>query len=68
MLFYVLTNYFEQKLNLRFGIVEIIDKLACSGSAGVRDAQVVGLVQEVEVCEVVVRGIGHKALKEKKGN
>ena len=63
MHFYVLTNYFEQKLNLRFGIVEIIDKLACSGSSGVRDAQVVGLVHEVEVSEGIGRGIG-QALNE----
>jgi hypothetical protein len=39
----------------------MIDKLICSGSAGVHDAHGVGLIQEVEVCEVVVHRIGHKA-------
>jgi hypothetical protein len=37
-------------------------------SAGVRDAHVGGLVHGVEVGEGTECGIGHKILKEKKGN
>ena len=45
-----------------------IDKLDCIGSAGVLDAHGGGLVRGVEVGEGTECGIGHKILKEMKGN